>query len=802
MKNRHLLGLFLITAATLIIEVAQTRVLSVIMHYHLVFIVVSMAMFGLAAGAIIVHLGRLGQNESELNLSLSNWSLSFAISTVFAMALEPRIFIPIEIWPTAVIPLFLMVLCITIPFVFSGVVVCLVLTKCKLAPGKAYCADMLGAACGCLGVLVIMGVTTGPSAVLWGASLSAVAALVFYGEFEKRRFVLSAFVLLCAFGSTADFLPFRLVRVKGRLHMYRTKEYEEWNSFSRITVHRHPGKEPLMWGPSPKFNKNRWEMSQKELLIDGDATTFFYHHEGQLDKLGFLKEDVTSLAYWLPERESVAVIGSGGGRDLLTAKVFGCTSVLGVELNPIFRKLMYDHPTYSAYAGMKELRGVNVVVDEARSWFFRTNQRFDIIQMSLIDTWAATQAGAFTLSENGLYTVEGWQLFLSKLTERGALTVSRWFTPGAVDETGRMVSLAMATLMREGSQNPRQHIFLATSDRIATLVLRKSPFSKSEESALVKACTNLGYAIHLAPSQSIENGTFETICQSKTEAELSNATSPLALDLSPATDDKPFFFVLVPFHHLPKALAQLEKTGMMKEGKPTLIWGNVKAALLLVILLVITMVIVAAIVTLPYLQVRKTVDREYLFAATFYFFLIGFGFMVVEIGLLQRVSVFLGHPVYALGIVLFTIICSAGLGSYLSERFTLVKGKRLYQWALLTFLFIIFFALFGQEVLRAFVSSRLLVRAAIAGLILVPAGLLLGFAFPTGLKVIQKIDDRPAPWLWGVNGGAGVLGSVIATVLSICCGITTTLIVGGVSYLLTLLFSPTLLRRYESRCSS
>ena len=796
MKYRHLLGLFLITAATLIIEVAQTRVLSVLMHYHLVFIVVSMAMFGLAAGAILVHLRKLGQNVAELSSTLSNWSLAFALATVIAMVLERQIFIPIEIWPSAVIPLFLMVLCITVPFVLSGVVVCLVLTKCNLAPGRAYCADLFGAASGCLGALVIMRLTTGPSAVLWGATLAALAALIFNDKREKKTLICVAFVLFCAIGATANFLPFQLVRVKGRLHLHRTVEYEEWNSFSRITVHVHPGKKPLMWGASPKFKNKKWEIGQKELLIDGDATTHLYNHQGDLNKLAFLKEDVTSLAYWLPQRKSVAIIGSGGGRDLLTAKVFGSQSVLGVELNPIFRKLLYEHPTYSPYAGIKELPGVDVVVDEARSWFSRANQQFDLIQMSLIDTWAATQAGAFTLSENGLYTVEGWQLFLSRLSKRGALTVSRWFTPGAVDETGRMVSLAVATLLRQGHKNPQDHIFLATSDRIATLVLRKNPFTKEEVQSLLRACKKLDYTVHLAPGKPVSNETFKTICSAKGEADLFNATSPLALDLSPATDDKPFFFVLVPFHRLHKALAQLKKTGMMKNGKPTLIWGNVKAALLLVILLVITMVIVVAIVILPYMQVRQLVDSAYLRDATAYFFLIGFGFMVVEIGLLQRVSVFLGHPVYALGIVLFTIISAAGLGSYISEDFSLLQGKRLSYWAFITFLFVLVFALCGQLVLAKFVSSDLLVRTAISGLILVPAGILLGFAFPTGLKLVQKIDGRPAPWLWGVNGGAGVLGSVIATTLSISCGITTTLIVGGFCYLLTLIVSRRLYGRY------
>ena len=165
-------------------------------------------------------------------------------------------------------------------------------------------------------------------------------------------------------------------------------------------------------------------------------------------ELDFLRYDVTNLAYRIRNRGRSAVIGVGGGRDMLSAHLFGFEDVTGVELNPIF----IDWLTYRFrnYNHLADVPGTRFFVDEARSWFARTTERFDLIEMSLIDTWAATGAGAFSLSENGLYTVQGWQHFLEALTPHGVFTVSRWYDPRNIAETGRLLSLAIAALRRRG----------------------------------------------------------------------------------------------------------------------------------------------------------------------------------------------------------------------------------------------------------------------------------------------------------------------------------------------------------------
>ena len=208
---------------------------------------------------------------------------------------------------------------------------------------------------------------------------------------------------------------------------------------------------------------------------------------------------MTNLAYFLSDRERVLVIGVGAGRDILSAALFGRKKITGVEINPIIVHLLTQEPDFLDFNNVATLPGVQFVLDEGRSWLARSQESFDLIQMSLVDTWAATGAGAFTLSENGLYTVEAWKIFLSRLTPRGVLTVSRWYDASAPDETGRLISLAVAALMEMGIAAPSRHVFLASQGTVANLILSRSPLSESNVETLERAATEYQHEILMSP---------------------------------------------------------------------------------------------------------------------------------------------------------------------------------------------------------------------------------------------------------------------------------------------------------------
>jgi hypothetical protein len=201
-------------------------------------------------------------------------------------------------------------------------------------------------------------------------------------------------------------------------------------------------------------------------------------------------------------------------------------------------------------------------------------------------------------------------------------------------------------------------------------------------------------------------------------------------------------------------------------------------------LILISAILVAATIVVPLRSTASTGPPVLIGAGTLYFALIGIGFMMAEIGLLQRISVFLGHPVYALSVVLFSLILSTGIGSLVSERVPLDSGGKLGGWAVLTSLYLLLLPSWLPAVLLGLESANLLLRAGLAVLVLSPAGFLMGFGFPTGMRLVSAIDEKPTPWFWGINGAAGVLAASVAVLTSIEFGIDTTLRVGAICYLL------------------
>jgi hypothetical protein len=780
-------GLGLVTAATLMLQIVETRIISVTSWYHLAFFVISIAMFGLTAGAVWVYLRPQTYRPEQLSYHLSVASLAFALATVLALLVQLTI---VTSLPASIMSLIVwaeFAIALSLPFFFSGIVVSLALTRSPFPIGIVYGADLLGASVGCLGALGLLNLVSGPSAVLWIAVLIAVAGLCFANGglvsippgwtistklFRFRTIILGGLAILAGANSMMEGI--RPTIVKDTVEQRDKIAYEKWNSFSRITADHSKKESPVLWGPSPRFIP--YQIEQRGMNIDGGAGTAVYRFAGNLEEVAFLRYDVTNLAYSVPGLQTGAVIGVGGGRDLLSARHFGLSEVIGVEINPIFIDLLTRR--LADYTAIGRQPGLTFEVDEARSWFARTERSFDIIQMSLIDTWAATGAGAFTLSENGLYTVEAWRIFLERLTSTGVFTVSRWYAPGEVNETGRMVSLAVATLQDLGVADPKQHLFMGSSGSVATLVLSRSPLSEQALSGLRGAASTYAFSVLLDPQEQAVSPLLERIVSAPDRNALQRATEASYLDLSAPTDARPFFFNQLRLDRL------LDQNVFTLASRPGVYGGNLSATLTLAILILISAVLVAATIIIPLRSTVSATASTLTISGTAYFGLIGIGFMMTEIALLQRISVFLGHPVYALSVVLFSLILSTGLGSLLSERVSLDSSAKLIGWSVLTSLYLLALPWWLPEVLLRLESASLLLRASLAVLVLAPAGLLMGFGFPTGMRLVSMIDERPTPWFWGINGAAGVLAASVAVLTSIEFGIDTTLQIGATCYLL------------------
>jgi hypothetical protein len=689
------------------------------------------------------------------------------------------------------------------PYVLAGMAISMALTRSPYPVGVVYGIDLLGAASGCLIILLLLSWADAISVLFAIATFAAIGAACFavarrmsaesgpplagfrwLGR-RGRPVILAAVFGLIAVGNAAlqpttpsdtplgGYLGGLVLLISKDSLDLTPPHLMRWNTFSRVKVSPETVGRPELWGPSPMMPTTA--TSQRRMNIDGDAATVMHRFDGEPSKLDFLRYDVTNLAYTIRHQGRSAVIGVGGGRDLLSAYLFGFRDVTGVELNPIFIDLLTRQ--FRDYNHLADTPGVRLFVDEARSWFARTTERFDLIEMSLIDTWAATGAGAYSLSENGLYTVQAWHHFLSALTPNGVFTVSRWFNPKDITETGRLVSLAAAALRAEGTGRPRNHLFLARAENLSTLIVAKSPFTADELAQLRARATGLGFNVVLSPDQQDESSVLAQVIEARTPEALGALSARLHRDVSVTTDDRPFFFnQLNTLDSASIRLAVTARQGILK--------GNLLATATLLTIIGFSGLLVLFTMIFPALPAVRQAPVALARLGTLYFLLIGLGFMFVEIGLIQRLSTFLGHPVYALAIGLFCINLSTGIGSLVSEQLPLGSSLRIVVWASLLAVYLLLLPLWFPAAIAAFEGGSLPVRALVSLVAIVPSGVLMGFGFPTGMRLVNAIDAGPTPWFWAVNGAAGVLAAGTAVAISIAFSINVSLWVGATCYVL------------------
>lgn len=768
-------GLFLVTLATIMYEVALTRIFSVTMWYHFAFVAISVAMFGMTVGALVVYLRPRWFPPEGVARALGASALLFGAAIVVALLTQLAVPFTPGFSLLGMYTVTFTYLVVATPFVFSGVCVTLALTRYPRQLPSLYGVDLLGAAAGCLLVMAVLDLTDGPTTIVATAAIACAAAACFLTATDALPWRAAALVTLSALAAFVAVNSLFIVEQQSLLRVEWVKGareprplFEKWNSFSRITVSGNPSlaSPPHGWGLSAVYPLDRG-VPQLMLLIDASAGTVLTRFDGHLPAVDHLKFDVTNAPHWLRRDARVLVVGTGGGRDVLSALAFGQREVVGVEINGAILDVLTGY--FGGFTGRLDLEPrVKLVNDEARSWIARQTQRFDILQVSLIDTWAATGAGAFVLSEHGLYTTEAWALFLDRLTPRGLLSVSRYYWDPRPDEMYRVTSLAVAALARRGVTRPREHLAIvrhatgADGRRaplgVATLLVSPTPLSAADLRTLEETALRLRFDIVLSPTFAATPA-FEALTSGR---DLESFYAKFPVNIAPPTDDSPFFF-----HTL--RLGDIFDGALWRAG----LGGdasNVQAVWVLGVLLLTVLGLTGLCVVVP---LALTADRGVLTgtAPLFVFFAgIGLGFMLVEISQMQRLIVFLGHPTYGLSVVLFAMLASSGLGSLAAGRLG-GAGRRA---ALPLVLLVGMLAIFGGATpvaIRAFEAATTPTRIAVAIALLFPIGFLMGTAFPLGMRLAAGRSPGLAPWLWGINGATSVCASVVAVAIALHWGI-------------------------------
>ena len=772
-------AVFLVMMSNLMLELLLTRIFSATMWYHFAFIAVSVALFGTTVGAVIVQLFPQHFRADRAWHRAAMYALWYALSIVFCTVAQLRFDATFGSTWTQLATLAALYLLIALPFIFSGVFICLALLRAQERLGAVYCADLLGAAIGCAVFVPFMAHGEGPRAVLLLGALAAAGAGLMALSAGQRRTLVSAVAVglafLVAFAFRLDGGLLRIRWAKGRAdHVHG---FERWNAFSRITVDTWID-QPSGWGVGSRFSNAGRHVPQKFLVIDDAAATLLTGFDGNFAAVDHLKWDVTALVHSVRQNGHVLVIGVGGGRDVLTALLFG-HHVVGVEVNRDIVGLLQG--PFADFTGNLGTRSdVTLVHDEARSYLAHSPQRFDVIQASLVDTWAAAANGAYVLSENALYTKQALHIFLDRLTPDGILSLSRWYFDAQPGETLRLTSLAATVLRERGVRQPREQIYLAHNinpgSSVATLLVANLPFTPGELAALRESCATRGFEEILGPS----HATRDTWAALTEPQEPSALLASFPVDLSAPTDDRPFFFNMLRFR-------DVFRRG---RGQTDLIVANAEAVVTLAWLFLIVLGLSLIFIIGPLWLQRSATDHAPRAGWRFlYFASLGVGFILIELSQMQRLMIALGHPVYGLTVVLFSLLIAAGLGSLWSQRAVRRGTAAAFLRRALVLLLLVAVATLavGSLLARPLEAAPTWVRISGSILLLVPLGFVLGIPMATGLALSDADPPRYRALYWGTNGAASVCGSVLAMMLSLAFGIAATYALGILAYLLAAL---------------
>lgn len=766
MSRRFGVGISCVTGAMLLTQLLLTRIFSVVLWYHLAFFVISLAFLGTSAGAVAVALvPRLAGSRVQERLAWYALGLSAAICVGLWSFLHIR-FAPEALKLGTMARLVATALLIGSPFAFGGIVVALALAQYAESAGRLYFFDLIGASLACMVTVPLLALVSAPTGVLVAAAVAAIGAVLLGWPYRQTR----AATLACAVGLTAlvatnestALLSIRFTKGREEAPLL----YSGWNSFSRISVTA-GGAKLHSWGLSDAYHGPI--VPQLFLYIDAEANTPITQFTGDLDAVRYVRYDVTGLAYRLLERPRVLIVGPGGGRDMLTALSFGSPHIDAVEINPLivdvvnrrfgdFSGHLYDHPA------------IHVTLDEGRSFIRRSPDAYDLIQLSLVDTWAATAAGAYALSESYLYTVEAFRDYLHHLRTGGILSVSRYIGP----ETHRLIAIAREAMETDGEEQAAGSLVVVNKNLINTLLIKRGAFTSSEVQTLIDTSNQLGFAtVYIPGRDDLSHGPIMRQLRAKPTDSLYRMGD---YDVSPTHDDRPFFF----FFFSPRDLIAGARAA---RGQ----FFNNQANFILACVVGVATVATLGSVLLPLTVMRAAALTSIRGWPTIisYFACLGAGFILIEIQLLQRFILFLGKPVYSLTVVLFSLLIASGLGSYAAGKFIRAGGTRPHLVSAIALLAasLTASAYLYPMLLTHWIGLPVAVRVVLSVMLIIPVGFLMGIPFPSALQLMGERRARMVPWVFGINGAMSVFGSSASLLIAITWGFRTVTLAGAALYM-------------------
>jgi MFS family permease len=810
--------LFMVSLSVLLLELTLTRLFSIILWYDYAFMVISVAFFGLGIGSLVVHIVKNKLNKENLPSRILQSTMASAIS------IPVMLFIMGHFVPSNISFIYVFYLSSSIPFFFAGVTVALIYLSMPKEITKLYFIDLLGAGAAALVLDPIIQVL-GAESVMLSISLlvigPSIAAALLLARCRKQDesiagdkndgaqvsienkskiygiIILSSAALLLAINISSNVFAIEPGVSKGLYYqLAKPSEFQhlstQWNSFSRIDVTRQIHSDYNV--ETASTNSSTINAGRSKVLasiaIDADADTPVFRWNGSYNDLEWIREYMDYLPYELLKTNQTLVIGSGGGEDVLIALAGGSKNVTAVELNPL---IVSKAKEFGKSAGnLYERKEVELFIDDGRRFISSSNSEYDMITIKLVDSWAAQLAGGYALSENYLYTVEAFGQYLQHLDKNnGMLVMVRWNI-----ELPRLMPLLIESLRQETGKSiqevgkqmivveDRPGLYFGPDNKRAIypvlVMLKNRPFTNSEISLVTERVSDNDAqafvipGVYAAPPYDKllmdENNLEKNQRQLGNRHDISNYDGIKAvMGLRPPTDDSPFFFA--------------------REKIPS--------QMIILLITVLSVSGVLALLLIYYSRINKIhlASSSFSWLLVLFAIFIGLGFMILEITFIQKFLLLLGTPIMALTVILFSILVSSGVGAYLSGRLfrrTPHIGMIISIPILVAIILCYYF--FLQNIINASIGFEISYRIGLTFALLAPAGILMGFQFPSIIRISSlyarkqtkqpeaEIRQADVTLLWGVNVIASVIGTVLTAIFSMIIGFNGNLLIGAGLY--------------------
>ena len=775
-------GIALCSVAVLMQEILLTRIFSLTIWYHLAYLTISTALLGFAAAGSLLAARPAWLARGAAPLA-SRSAAGAGVALLVAMwLLGPR---PIDPSVLASGRLFLGLLgyyaAVAVPFLLGGLAVAAPLAAHPDRADRLYAADLLGAGLGCLAAVAALTFTTGAAAVVLCAALF-VAAAVCYAPSTRERLGYAALTLALVLSApfaerVITFLPAATKALGVALREPNTKIHlTRWSPVNRVDVYRIGDQRGGWWGWNglPRTYETRRPRTFSIQYDGHNGSDVIDTREPEL--LAMLDVHLLRTPYAIRRQARVLVIGVGGGIDVLNALRHGSAHVTGVDLQPITIEL---HETlFAPWTGdMARRPDVELVAGEGRHFARAGGERYDLVQITAVDTFSAQTTGAYVLAESYLYTVEAFQDYFRRLADDGMVSIILGDVIQAIGPpplVSRLTLVAREALERAGVADPNRHIVVVTQAQgVASanhsLIVKKTPFTEEELANLAAFSHETAFRVDVSPAG--ETNALARLVQAP-HGELEERMAETEFVLEPATDDRPFFFNVVPWRSL--------------FGSQDIFWmfpGSTTGLVVLLMMLGQALLLGGVLIVLPLLRGgAASLGGKATLRFLLYFLGLGLGFLLIEISFVQKYVLLLGYPTYSLSVTIFSLIVSAALGAAVCRR-GWGRPRRFLLVLLAVTVTLVALEVGALAVVRdAMLGASLGLRIATTVALQFPLGFALGMYFPTGLELLRMREPRLVPWAWAVNGVASVAATVLAVILGIELGFTRVALIAAAIY--------------------